>query len=213
MNPWTLADRAVSPPGRPTSATLAGNTDRIMTKRTTIYLVRHGQSVGNTARLHDSTVVVSDPGGTDLTSLGVQQATQLAQTLAAIHFDAIFASDSRRTQQTAEIIATPRQSNIITTPMIRESKIRQTTDGETYAEAADRLITFLRKVTATYPGGTILVVTHGALLRAFLIKLSYGTNDELPSGSIENTGYVVVEKRDGVEFLIKEVHGVNRKLA
>jgi len=42
-----------------------------------------------------------------------------------------------------------------------------------------------------------------------LIHLGYGTYDQLPPFSIDNTGYLVL-KSDGVEIEIKEVVGVHK---
>ena len=67
-------------------------------------------------------------------------------------------------------------------------------------DIAWRLITFLREVAVTYLGQTILVVVHGSITRALLMHLGFAKYDELPSGSIENTGYIVLES-DGVDFL------------
>jgi broad specificity phosphatase PhoE len=71
----------------------------------TIYLVRHGQSQAN----------VDGRFGTDepLTDYGRTQAKELAETLAGIHFDAIYSSPRKRALETATIIAGPRNTQII----------------------------------------------------------------------------------------------------
>src|SRR3989344_5251144 len=45
---------------------------------------------------------------------------------------------------------------------------------ETDEEAVSRFITFLRQVAIAYPRRTILVVSHGAMIRALLIHLGLG---------------------------------------
>lgn len=65
-----------------------------------IYFVRHGQSVANTAR-----VISNRNLPHPLTELGRQQATALAQSLAAVKFEQIYASPILRAVQTAEIVA------------------------------------------------------------------------------------------------------------
>ncbi len=80
---------------------------------------------------------------------------------------------------------------------------------ESDEQIAWRLMIFLREVAVTYAGQTILVVVHGSIIRATLMHLGFATYDELPTGSIENTGYVVLES-DGVDFFIKETLGINK---
>ena len=76
-------------------------------------------------------------------------------------------------------------------------------------DIAWRLITFLREIAVSFMGQTVLVVVHGSIMRAALMHLGFANYDELPPGSIENTGYVVLES-DGVDFFIKETKGVNK---
>ena len=81
---------------------------------------------------------------------------------------------------------------------------------ESDEEIVSRLITFLRETAIAYPGKKILIVCHGGLMRTFLIHLGFAEYEELPSGSIKNTGYAVVES-DGVDFFVKETFGINKK--
>lgn len=209
-------------------------------KLTTIYLVRHGQSASNAAYMRGEQMVSQNAWGTDLTELGIEQAEQVAQRLHHIRFDAAFSSDLLRAKHTAEIIALQHQLAVITNETIRESNahsfhhfspekqkemkklieqlgdtermtFRGSEDMETYEEAATRLITFLREIAIAYQEKKVLVVAHGTLMRSFLVKLAYATYKQLPSGSIENTGYVVLES-DGADFFIKETFGINRAM-
>lgn len=82
---------------------------------------------------------------------------------------------------------------------------------ESVEEAALRLINFLREQATLYRNKTVLVITHGNLLRCLLNYLGYATFNELPAGSIENTGYIVLES-NGVDFFIKDVVGVNKQV-
>ena len=90
-------------------------------------------------------------------------------------------------------------------------KFKLKSDVESDLEAVSRLITFLRELAIGYPGKTILVVTHGGIMRCFLIKLGYTTYEELPTtgGLILNTAYIKIES-DGVDFFIKDVVGVTK---
>lgn len=80
---------------------------------------------------------------------------------------------------------------------------------ETDTEIASRMITFLREVAVTYPGKIVLVVSHGAIIRALLVHLGYGSFDELPAGTVVHLAYVKLES-DGVDFFIKETEGINK---
>ncbi len=80
----------------------------------TLYIVRHGQTEWNAEK---RTMGHSD---SPLTELGVQQADFAAEELKAINFDAVFSSDSGRTQRTAEIIKLDRELIIQTSALLRE---------------------------------------------------------------------------------------------
>jgi broad specificity phosphatase PhoE len=83
-------------------------------------------------------------------------------------------------------------------------------DVESPNESAGRIITFLREIAVAYTGKTVLVINHGNNMRNLLTHLGYAKFDELTSGDIENTGYVILES-DGTDFFIKETHGVHKQ--
>ena len=93
-------------------------------------------------------------------------------------------------------------------PKKERFKFKLQNDIESDEEIISRLITFLRETAFAYPGKRILVVCHGGLMRFFLIHLGFAEYDQLPSGSIKNTGYIVLES-DGIEFFVKETYGIN----
>ena len=66
-------------------------------------------------------------------------------------------------------------------------------------ELVSNLITFLRELALTHANKTVLVVSHGGLMRAFLVHLGYANNNNYDKISIKNTGYIKFES-DGVEF-------------
>ena len=80
---------------------------------------------------------------------------------------------------------------------------------ETDEEITVRMLTILREIGVTYIGKTVLAVSHGSIMRALLRHLGYAKYGELPPGSIENTGCVILQT-DGVEFFVKETKGVNK---
>ena len=77
-------------------------------------------------------------------------------------------------------------------------------------ELTERLTTFLREVAIVYQGKTVLIMTHGGVMRSFLVHLGYGTPAELTWGTVKNSGYIRLES-DGTDFFLKEVVGVNKK--
>ncbi|MDH7476378.1 MAG: histidine phosphatase family protein [Microgenomates group bacterium] len=72
-----------------------------------------------------------------------------------------------------------------------------------------RFIPFLRQVAIAYPRQNVLIVTHGSIIRTFLIHIGY-FKDELDSlkSVIENSSYIKLIS-DGIDFFIKETKGIN----
>lgn len=80
-------------------------------------------------------------------------------------------------------------------------------DVESGEEMATRFITFLREIAVGFENQTILIVSHGAIMRMLLVKLGLGTLDEIGPHTVKNCACVVVES-DGVDFFIKETKGI-----
>ncbi len=80
----------------------------------TLYLIRHGETEWNVKQL------IQGHADSPLTALGIAQVTERANTLADIHFDAIFSSDSSRAVQTAEIIKLDREIVVQASRLLRE---------------------------------------------------------------------------------------------
>jgi len=196
---------------------------------TTIYLVRHGQTEWNVKDLLQG---VSD---SPLTEKGVDEIKKLAKELSKIQFDLIFSSDLLRAKKTAEILALEHNLTVETTKLLRERffghlegksndeyrkwakafkdltdkerfSAKISTDIESDEEIVTRLIQFLREIAIGNPGKKILAVSHGGLIKSFLIHLGFATYKEIRM--IGNGGYVKLES-DGTDFFIKEVKNVN----
>ncbi|MBI4080592.1 MAG: histidine phosphatase family protein [Candidatus Levybacteria bacterium] len=88
-------------------------------------------------------------------------------------------------------------------------KFRFLPDMETEEEAVSRFIRFAREVAVAYSGKHVLLVSHGNVMRTFLIHLGFATYRELPTGSIENTGYIKL-RSDGVDFFIDETVRIHK---
>ena len=208
-------------------------------KLTTFYIIRHGESEGNTGQANNHVF----GKGSVLTEKGKQQAKSLGSALKDIKFDAVFSSDLTRAHQTAEIIALERKIAIQTTERLRErtlapyfkknpeknredvekelikafetlsdkAKMAYKLDDEIESaqEATTRFITFLREIAVAYEGKTILIVCHGNLMRTLLAHLGWATYDELPKNSMENSGYIILES-DGADMFLKNVQGATK---
>lgn len=153
---------------------------------TTILLARHGQSDWNRDRRWQ--------GHADrpLTELGRMQARELAQRLAHTDLDAIYSSDLRRAQETAEVLGRAQGLDVRTIPGLREVDVGSWSgltraeaeqrypeayrrwlvgeegwdDGETYDELSDRVLAAVWEIAAAHPGERVLVVGHGGSIRA-----------------------------------------------
>lgn len=174
---------------------------------TEIYLVRHGESKGN-KHYQITGQPVSGAGelGTDLTENGKEQIKDTLEKIKAVPFCAIYSSDMIRTHESALIMASHFNLPVTTTAKLREHHV----DEETAQEGAKRLSDFIVEKGNIHADKKVLVVTHGALMRMFLIFLGFAKNeDELPSGSVENGGLVKVST-DGGKFTFVETYKVNK---
>lgn len=80
---------------------------------------------------------------------------------------------------------------------------------ESPSESTKRFTDFLKQIALKYKGKTILVISHGNLMRTFLVHLGWAKYNELPKGSIKNTGYIIIESY-GSSFFIKKVQGATK---
>lgn len=199
---------------------------------TTFYIVRHGETEWNVKGL------IQGHEDSPLTKNGIKQTKALAKSFKNISIDVVFSSDLLRSQKTAEIIALEKKLAIKLTKVLRERNFGKyegkehealrefdilfeklseeekfsftnSSDIESDEQIVTRLITFLREAAITHPGKTVLVVTHGGIMRAFLIHLGIGTYQTLTRGAIKNAAYIKLLS-DGVDFFIKETKGINK---
>lgn len=147
---------------------------------TQILLVRHGQSTWNAQGRWQGR---ADP---PLSPLGQQQAAEAASRIGVV--DAVLASPLVRARQTAEIIA----SHIGVGPVATDERLVETDAGdwtgltfqeirtgwpgwldgnrfpdnfEQHESIARRMTGVVLDLAATFPGGTLVVVSHGGAIR------------------------------------------------
>jgi broad specificity phosphatase PhoE len=197
----------------------------------TIYLVRHGRTDWNEKKL------IQGHTDIPLNIEGEKAAKELAKELNSVKFDKAFSSDLLRARKTAEIIAVEHKLEVETTEALRERRFAHlegkpskllTEISKTISELEEskrfsykshplvesdeelmgRFLAFLREIVISNPNKNILVVTHGGVIRVFLILLGLLTHG---SGvRIGNLSYLKLES-DGIDFFVKETKGIDIK--
>lgn len=201
-----------------------------MNNLTTFYLVRHGETEYNVKK------IIQGHSDSPLTDKGIEEAKHVAKKLKGVKFDYVFSSDLLRAKRTAEIIALEHKLAVETNKLLRErtygplegksnflfkewddslkkltkeerNSYRFADGAETNEEVVTRILTFLREIAIRYPGKKIIVVSHGGIIRQFLIRIGFGTYEELIHGGVKNGAFVKLQT-DGVDFFVKEVSGI-----
>ncbi len=148
---------------------------------TTIFLVRHGETVDNARQ------IMQGQTQGDLNEKGREQAVSVSNRLAGEPIDAIVSSDLRRAVQTAEIIAKPHLLEVVQTPLLRERDWGSFTgrfipdlrdeqwpdDIESEEALLQRARTFLIYITTTYPNSRVVAVGHGIINKAILAAYAH----------------------------------------
>lgn len=143
---------------------------------TTLYLVRHGETFDNAARIMQGQVQG------ELNATGIKQAEDVREKMRNTDIDAFVSSDLRRSIQTCEIIAAPHHRKVVTTVLLRERDWGSMTgkfipdlpkdpkdwpdDVETIPHLKARAQNFLTWIRVTFPGNTVLAVGHGIINKA-----------------------------------------------
>ncbi|MHB8651857.1 MAG: histidine phosphatase family protein [Minisyncoccota bacterium] len=89
-------------------------------------------------------------------------------------------------------------------------KFKIAPDVESDNEICARMLLFLREIGVTYAGKTVLVVTHGGIMRALLNHLGWSGENDLPGRAVKNTACIQLAT-DGVEFDVLSTTGVERE--
>jgi len=188
---------------------------------TVLYIVRHGETTWN----RDGRV----QGHTDvpLSEVGRQQARDLGERLAQISFHAAYSSDLSRALQTAELIVGATGPRVVEWPDLRERHCGRW-EGQFFAEIAERdpagwqawierspneaphggenqlqlearVHKALERIVENHPDHTVLVVSHGAAIRALLDRWLQGNTGREP---VTNCAAFVVESAGSERRLI-----------
>lgn len=190
---------------------------------TRIYLVRHGESVGNLNR------ICLGHTDLDLTKLGLKQAKCTADALSGVNFAAIYSSDLIRAIHTAEPHAIIRGLKIDTSDNFRELYFGEwenasvaylkevhheefmigwrqnfgtftAPNGESVVQLSERMVTGLKNIACMHMGENILVTSHAAAIRALWGKISGYKPSEWANAYPfpTNASYSILEYGNGV---------------
>jgi len=180
-----------------------------------IYLIRHGQTNGNRDR------IVQMPD-TPLSELGHQQAKQLVQRFENIPIAKIICSDYLRTQQTAAPLHALNKSALNPSifslqPLLRERSFGDLRgkayddidadffadgysppNGETHQQFVERVNLAWEFVLSTYQNtvGSIIVMTHGLVLRELIKQHLIADDCMLSLSDFQNTCITEVDGTD-----------------
>ena len=192
--------------------------------KTTLLLVRHGQSIGN---LYERFLGHTDLG---LSPLGLRQAEALVDGLRGIEIDVVYSSDLSRAMQTVTPAATVRALPVIPERRLREIYAGEwenvtfdgiaerwpeerrlwKTDigrscpvgGESVAALYDRVAAVLDELAARHPGKTVLIGTHATPVRATRARLAgTGAIGMADIAWAPNASVTTVVYEDGVPYL------------
>ncbi len=150
-----------------------------------LLLIRHGQTDWNISSRYQGQI----KPGPSLNSEGRTQAVAVARKLAGIPAQALYTSDLARALETAHIIGRILGLPIQVDPRLRETNMgswqgrlyeevraelgeaharfyedpisNPIFGAESIAQMAERVKASLNDIAASYPGGTVIVVTHG----------------------------------------------------
>ncbi len=186
----------------------------------TIYIIRHGQSLGN--------LQGGFAGHTDypLSDLGHRQARMTADYLRDAHIDVVLSSTLSRAVQTAQPIAADRGLTVLPCAEFMEmnfgkwegmpldaveakypgsitewkTEMYKTVcpDGESMVECYDRAIKALQNAAKTYKDKDICIVSHGALIKCMLCYLhGFAVTDIQRAAWADNASVTTVENDGG----------------
>lgn len=183
-----------------------------------IYLTRHGESKWNRLRK------IQGQQDIELTSKGIKQAEKLAKRLKTVNLDSIYTSDLSRAYETANIISRENPTNIVKLKELREIKfgpwegleIEELANNyneefklwlksphelklenvETVEELKHRANKALSIILKDKEFKNILIVAHGAILKAILLVLLDLEINSFSKLSIDNVSLSIVEFRE-----------------
>ena len=191
----------------------------------TFYIVRHGQTNWNILGK------TQGHGNSDLTAKGIEQATELAESIVNYPIDYIYSSDLGRAVQTAQILGDKLNIKVEETEALREMgfgewegllideiqtnyanvyttwrnepHLAQIPGGETLHLIKDRVDSFIQSLNEKYDDKHILLVTHSVTVRVMLLAFLNSGMENIYRIKQDNTALNIVEYRDYGPVVIK----------
>jgi broad specificity phosphatase PhoE len=187
----------------------------------TIFLARHGETEWNREKRWQGLSDLS------LNERGREQARALAQKLEAVPLSVVYASDLRRSYETAVVVAEAKGLSVTTMRELREIDVGSWTGlsydevkerfrdaytemrtrtgrgwegGETYAEMGRRVLEAMRRIARGHAGEAVLVVTHSGpirSIRAHALGLDYA-EDRKAAPMVDRIELSAVRVADGI---------------
>lgn len=174
---------------------------------TKFYLVRHGETHWN--KIHRIQGWTNNP----LNAKGKREAHNIARELKTHKFDTLYSSSLLRAMQTADIIAHHLQLTVIKEDAFKERRYGifegmfwndidmhayhhyhhfQPPNGESQKQLFDRVISKLNELAAVHINQTVLIVSHGGVIRTIAMHL--GVIDKKDNTFfVHNAGYISFE--------------------
>ena len=191
----------------------------------TFYIVRHGQTNWNILGK------TQGHGNSDLTAKGIEQATELAESIVNYPIDYIYSSDLGRAVQTAQILGDKLNIKVEETEALREMgfgewegllideikanyanvyatwrnepHLAQIPGGETLHLIKDRVDSFIQSLNEKYDDKHILLETHSVTVRVMLLAFLNSGMENIYRIKQDNTALIIVEYRDYGPVVIK----------
>lgn len=160
-------------------------------KPTTIYLIRHGEYEAD--------------DNTKLSENGHVQSEDLSNILADKNIDIVISSPVLRAVKTVQPLAEKLGLSIVEDQSFAEYR----SSDESWENALKRTQKGLEKVVHLNEGKTIAIVTHGFMISNFLIKIGYGTSEELAIETVKAGSYVELLFQDG-EYTVGETYRIEK---
>ncbi|MCF8260133.1 MAG: histidine phosphatase family protein [Melioribacteraceae bacterium] len=184
-----------------------------------LLLVRHGETVQNVNK------IIQGQSDGELTENGINQTVRLAERLKNAELNQIYSSDLQRTIDTTNAVIKYHDSvKMITDVRLRERYFGNL-EGNTFPSDFDwnnlpegvesnesmykRAKDFFNDIYKNHSNETVLIVTHGGLLKAFfLIMFNKPVEDFYSWRGIKNTALSIFEIKNQDEIMCRELNSV-----
>ena len=199
---------------------------------THIYVVRHGEAEGNLYRR------IHGVYNSMLTHRGREQLDYLVRRFKDVHLDAVYSSDLSRARDTVAAVAEDHGLGVVTNERLREvclgiwedmcwgeadlfyrqqmkwfarmPELFSVSGSEKLGDAGQRLIDFMLELEAKHPDETVMIGTHGTVIKYMLTLIQGKTVDQhhdVPHG--DNTCVALLHLHGGkfeIEYMNDASH-------